>query len=300
MAVESGGRLASVRDNPYLHASVRYYRRMGLLGKAGLYIILFYIALAVFAPYLAPYEPLVSQRTAQGSLALNQPPSAQFFLGTTTNARDVLSQVIYGSRTSVFVGLVAATVTVFIGANLGLISGYYGGRVDDVIMRFTDLVFGLPFLPFVIVVVSIIGTGTLEIIIGISVILWRTSARVIRSEVLSIKEEQFVEELENLGASDPRILYKHVAPNVLPLIFLYAALALGLSVILEANLSFLGLGAPLSVSWGGMIYRAFQQGMVTYSWWWTFPPGILLSLFVLATFMFGRSLEMISDPELRD
>jgi peptide/nickel transport system permease protein len=269
------------------------------MGKSGFFIVLGYILLSLIGPFIAPHDPLARQRLSNGDLALAEPPSSELLLGTTVNSNDVLSQVIIGAQTSVFIGIVTASLTIFVGANIGLISGYYGGRIDDVIMRFTDLVFGLPFLPFVIVLISIIGTGVFEITIAVSTILWRSSARVIRSEVLSIKEEQFVEELRNLGASDIRILYKHVAPNVLPIILLYAALALGLSVILEANLSFLGLGAPLAVSWGGMIFGAFQRGMITHAWWWTFPPGIMISIFVLGSFMFARSLEMITDPELQ-
>lgn len=298
MAVERVPLPINEGDNPYLLAVANTYNRMGKMGKAGLYIILFYIFLAVIGPYITPHDPLAPQRAADGGLAILSPPSSEYWLGTTTNARDVFSQVIIGAQTSVYIGLASAAIVVFIGANLGLISGYYGGVVDDVIMRFTDLVFGLPFLPFIIVLVSIIGPSTFNIVIGISAILWRTSARVIRSEVLSVKEEQFVDELESLGASNPRIIYKHIAPNILPLVFLYAALGLGSAVILEANLSFLGLGAPLKVSWGGMLYTAFQQGVITNAWWWTFPPGIMISIFVLGTFMFGRSLEAVANPHL--
>lgn len=271
---------------------------MDLMGKTGLAIMSFYFVLAIVGPYVVPHDPYEAQRNPDGSFISLDPPSSEFLLGTTYSGNDVFSQLVIGARSSVFIGLISALLVIFIGANLGLISGYYGGWVDQLIMRFTDLVFGLPFLPFVIVLVAILGSSIVNVVIAISAILWRTSARVIRSEVLSVRQEQFVKELESLGASDFRILYKHILPNVLPLIILYAAIGLGTAVILEANLSFLGLGAPLTVSWGQMLYRAFGHGVITQAWWWTFPPGIMISVFVLGIFMLGRSLESIANPEL--
>lgn len=292
--------LGRMQNNPYIRSVVRTYSNLSWTGKAGLFIVVFYILLAVFSPYIAPYDPFTSQRFENGELALLSPPSGQFILGTNNRGYDLFSQLILGSRTSVFVGFVAAIIMVMVGANLGLIAGYYGGRVDNLIMRFTDLVFGLPFLPFVIVYISIMGQNTLNVVIGISAILWRATARVTRSKVLQIREEQFIDELKSMGVSNLRIIYRHIMPNVLPIIILYGAIGLGSAVIIEANLSFLGLGPTQTASWGRTLFKAFQTGVIADAWWWSFPPGIAISSFVLGVFMFGRSLEQTIDPELGD
>ncbi len=276
------------------------------LGQIGIALILGFVFVGVFArpitieflnitiPGLAPHDP--SARGVGGRL---EPPSFEHPLGTTQLGRDVLSQLIAGTRVTLLVGSLAAFMAVFIGTNIGLISAYYGGWVDDVLMRITDIVYAVPFLPFAIVLVAIVGSSIVNIIGAIVLILWRSTARVIRSQVLSHKQRPYVESAEAIGASDFRIMYKHILPNVLPLAFLYAAFAVGYAVIAEASLSFLGFGDPNMLSWGEMIFTVYTADAIRQAWWWVFPPGIAITLFVMSVFFIGRTLEKVINPELR-
>ena len=285
------------------------------IGQAGLVMLVFIVFLGIFSrpiiltisdisitlqPFsLAPHDPGVRHRFDDGSLMRLQEPSLAHPLGTTHLGRDVLSQVIVGSRTSLIVGSLAAFMAVFIDTNVGLTAAYLGGRVDDLLMRITDIVYGLPFLPFAIVLVAIMGQSLFWIIFAIVIILWRSTARVIRSQVLSHKNRPYVESAKAIGATKTRIMYVHILPNVLPLAFLYAAFAVGHAVIAEASLSFLGFGPPGMVSWGGMIHTAFTEDAIRRAWWWVFPPGIMIMIFVMSVFFIGRTLEMVVNPELR-
>ena len=285
------------RDLGYVWSIIR----KDTLGTVGVGIILFFVLLAILAPYLRPHDPSDSTRGADGELLRTESPSIAdgVYFGTTNYGEDVLSQVIMSARVSVFVGLMAALIAVFIGANVALISAYYGGWVDDVLMRLVDVAYGLPFLPFVIVLVFIFGTDIWNIIIVIAAILWRDSARVVRSEVLTQKQRPYVKSARAIGASDVRIMYKHIFPNVLPLVGLYAAFAVAYAIIYEASLAFLGFGDPELFSWGKMLFQAYHSGAIRFAWWWVLPPGICLMLLVMAVFFIGRSLEEITNPELR-
>ncbi len=296
-------RLEAVRN----WASVLKEDRMGQTGIAILAVFFF---VGVFArpielsvgpvwatvqPFsLAPYEP--GARVAGTGL---QGPSWDHPLGTTALGRDVLSQLLVATRVTLIVGIIAAFMAVFIGANVGIISAYYGGWVDDILMRITDVVYGVPFLPFAIALVFIIGASLVNVIFAIVLILWRGTARVVRSQVLSHKQRPYVESARAIGASDVRIMYVQIMPNVLPLISLYAAFAVAWAVIAEASLSFLGLGPPGMISWGEMIYDVRSAGALREAWWWVFPPGIAIMLFVMSVFFIGRSLEKVVNPELR-
>ncbi|WP_255169072.1 ABC transporter permease [Natrononativus amylolyticus] len=280
------------------------------LGQVGLAILAAFILVGIFArpitieigpawfqiqPFsLAPYEP--GARVADENL---QGPTWDHPLGTTALGRDVLSQVIVGTRVTLIVGTIAAFMAVFIGANVGIISAYYGGWVDDVLMRITDVVYGVPFLPFAIALVFILGASLVNVIFAIVLILWRGTARVVRSQVLSHKQRPYVESAKAIGASNFRIMYVQIMPNVLPLISLYAAFAVAWAVIAEASLSFLGLGPPGMLSWGEIIYDVRSAGALREAWWWVFPPGICIMLFVMSVFFIGRSLEKVVNPELR-
>ncbi len=304
-----------------LNRSFEYvYRKFSVfegdrIGQAGLVIIAFILFIGIFArpisidlvgisfniqPFsLAPYEPMERHRAVDGTLLRLDGPSLEHPLGTNHRGRDVLSQVIVGTRASLIVGSFAAFMAVFIGTNVGLIAAYYGGYVDDLLMRVTDIVYGLPFLPFAIVLLAILGQSLFWIIVAIVIILWRSTARVIRSQVLSHKNRPYVESADAIGASNVRIMYVHILPNVLPLAFLYAAFAVGHAVIAEASLSFLGFGPPEMLSWGGMINTAFNEDAIREAWWWVLPPGIMIMLFVMSVFFVGRTLEMVVNPELR-
>ncbi len=269
------------------------------LAKIGVLILVVFIFMALFGPMLAPYDPAESQRSDAGDVLRTEAPSSDHLLGTTNHGEDVLSQVLVSARVSILVGLLAAVIAVFIGSNVALVSAYYGGWVDDILMRLVDIAYGLPFLPFVIVLVFIFGTSIENIILVIALILWRDSARVIRSEVLTQKQRPYVESARAVGASDLRIMYRHIFPNVLPLVGLYTAFAVAYAVIYEASLAFLGFGDPELYSWGQMLFQAYHSGGIRFAWWWVVPAGVSIMLLVASVFFIGRSLEEITNRELR-
>jgi len=269
-------------------------------------VLLFFSAIAVFAPFIAPYRPqerlykddgVLIDQWAEPSLLSEE--STQL-LGTTAQGYDIFSQLIYATRPALIVGFLAAALTVSVGTTVGLIAGYYGGKVDQVLMRIVDFAYGLPLLPTVIVFVAIIGPSFQNIVLGIVLLQWRGSARVIRSQVLSLRERPFVKAAKITGASDLRIIGKHIAPNILSLSFLYASFAIGWAILTEAGVSFLGLGDPNRVSWGTMLQSARANSAIAEgAWWWFIPPGVCISLVVLSGFLIGRAYEEIVQPELR-
>ena len=270
--------------------------RSATLGMAVLGV---FVAVALLAPWIAPYGPFEVTYAADHGVARLSPPSSSNWFGTTNQGMDVFSQLVWGTQVALVVGLVSALGSVIIGTLIGLVSGYFGGWTDDVLMRLTDVAFGIPFLPFAMVVISIARPSLTLIVLLVVFFLWRTTARVIRSQVLSLKERPFVWAARAAGASDLKILFRHVAPNALPLSFLYMAIGVQTAVMLEAGLSFLGFGDPQVQSWGIMLNAAFRAGAMRTAWWWVLPPGIALSAFVMAIFMITRAYEEVLNPRLR-
>lgn len=227
------------------------------------------------------------------------PPSADHWFGTDHIGRDLYSQNVYGSQIALMVGFIAAGLVVLIGTNVGLIAGYFRGRTESVLMRTVDVLYGIPTEPFALILVLLFGPSLLIIILAIALLTWRTVARLIRSQVLSLRERPFVKAARVAGASDLRIMYLHIFPNVLPLVFLELAIITGAAIIAEATLSFLGLGAPQSISWGGILHDARLSGAWRTAWWWNLPPGAFIMLTVMSVFFISRSLEVIANPRLR-
>jgi peptide/nickel transport system permease protein len=261
-------------------------------GGVGVAILVTALLVALLAPVLTPYDPMATQYDAAKQILRLDPPSARHLLGTTNYGLDVLSQLIYGSRIVLLVGLTCAVLIGLIGTNIGLHAGYYGGRVDSLLMQLTDLAFGIPFLPFAVVLVTLLKPSLWNTIIAISVLMWRTSACVIRVQVLSLRERGFVKAAWIAGASDLRILYIHIFPNVL----LYVAFDIAYAVMAEASISFLGFGDPNQISWGQMLHLAYVTGSIRVAWWWTLPPGLAISLFVISVFLVGRRYERLAGP----
>ncbi|GAA0245615.1 ABC transporter permease [Haladaptatus pallidirubidus] len=265
----------------------------------------FFGLIAVIAPWIAQYPPTERVFTSGALIAKWIRPSflggeGGFILGTTAQGYDIFSQLVYGARPALMVGLVAAFMTVGLGTFVGLTAGYYGGYVDDVLMRLVDFVYGLPLLPTVIVLVTVLGPGLENIILAFVLLQWRTSARVIRALVLSLRERSFVKAAKVSGASNWRIISRHIAPNVLPMAFLYGAFAIAWAILTEAGVSFLGLGDPESVSWGVMLQSArVYSAMTEGAWWWFVPPGVCIALVVISGFLIGRGYEEIVNPELQ-
>lgn len=265
----------------------------------GLTVILMFILIALLAPVIAPYGPFDVVYTAERSVVRLSPPTADNWFGTTNQGMDVFSQLIWGSRVALAVGLLSALGSVLLGTLIGLFAGYFGGWTDEVLMRATDVAFGIPFLPFAMVVISIVEPSLTLVILLVIFFLWRTTARVIRSQVLTLKARPFVWAARAAGAGPGKILFLHIAPNVLPLSFLYIAIGVQTGVMLEAALSFLGFGDPHLQSWGIMLNAAFTAGAMRSAWWWVLPPGLALSIFVLSVFMITRAYEEVLNPRLR-
>lgn len=260
-------------------------------GKFALTVLLIYVLIGVVGPYLPIDAPFTSLQRASGEYAQLDSPSAAFPLGTTYLGYSVLSQTIHSFRTSLLVGVLSAGLVVTIGVNVGLIAGYYGGRTDTLLMSLTDLAYGLPFYPLAIILIAIFGSGLLNIAVVIALVFWRSVARITRSETLSLREREFVKSSKAVGSSDIKIMYYHILPNLLPLILIYFVFAITWGILLEASLSFIGLGDPNQVSWGLMLHQVFESGELTRAWWWVLSPAIALWLFIWSLYVVARSLE---------
>jgi len=267
-------------------------------GVLGFFMLLSIIILAVFAPWIAPFDPtMVAEATAADVLA---PPSREHILGQDETGKDVYSSVLYGSRISLLVGFAASLIIVAVGTAVGMLSGYLGGRVDVVLMRITDAILVVPALPLMLVIIAVAGRGIKNIILVIGLLTWTYMARVVRAQVLSVKERQFVLRARSIGAGHLRIMVNHILPQVLPVIFAEATLDVSYAILSEATLSFLGLGDPTLISWGSMLNRAFMQGAVTRgAWWYLIPPGIALAWVTLGLTLLSGALQEIINPRLR-
>jgi len=268
-------------------------------GAFSLAVLTVYLLVAVFAPLVAPYGPFDIVRDAGGHVVRLSPPSLANWFGTTNWGMDVLSQVIWGTRVALLVGLISAVASAFFGTAVGLVAGYFGGLIDDILMRATDIAFALPFLPFAMVVISMARPSLGLVIALIVAFMWRMTARVIRAQVLSLRTRTFVRAAKASGASPFRIVVRHILPNVLPLSFLYVAVGVQSGVMLEAALSFLGFGDPNQQSWGYILNAAFKAGAMRTAWWWVLPPSIALALLVTSVFMITRAYEEELNPRLR-
>jgi peptide/nickel transport system permease protein len=265
----------------------------------GMIIIGLFLAVAVFADVLAPYDPFQTLISPEGGLARLEEPSAQHWLGTTAFAKDVLSELLLGTRVAFIVGLSAAVVVGFVSTLLGLLSGYFGRYVDDVIMRVTDFALSIPTLPIAIVAVAILGPSLRNIIIVIALLFWRNGARIVRSVVLTEKEKVYVQAARAAGASHTYIMLVHILPNVIPVAFLWITMSIAFAVLAEASLSFLGLGDPNTISWGQMLNVAFTTGSIRTAWWWVLPPSLCLVTLISSIYVIGRAYEERTNPRLR-
>ena len=263
-------------------------------------ILLIIAFVAIFADVLAPHDPQV------GSLARRfRPPfwqqggSTAYWLGTDHVGRDVLSRLIFGARVSMIVGLAAVLVAGGIGTLLGIVSGYLGGWVDQVIMRITDTWLALPALTFAIFLAAIVGPSELNIIVILGGVYWTRYARVIRGEVLSLKEREFVRLAIVAGCSKRVIMWRHIMPNVVNSAIVLATLMLGVVIITEASLSFLGVGVPPPKPAWGLMLADGKKGLMVGYWWLTVLPGMCIMLMVLAANLLGDWLRVKLDPQLR-
>ena len=263
----------------------------------GGFIVLLVSLTSLFAPLLAPHDPM-EQHIMEGLTddGAPVPPCAQFPLGTDRLGRDVLSRLLYGSRVSLKVGVVANTIILCIGVLFGLIAGYYGGWIDQIMLRLVDLILSFPFLLLVIALVSIGGKpGVHNIYIALGIVGWTTLARIARSKVLSIKEKEFVESSRAIGATDAVIILRHILPNIAGPVLVMFTLGIASIILTESVLSYLGLGIqPPAPSWGGMIFEG--QPYYRIAPWLIFAPGLAILLTVVGFNLLGDGLRDILDP----
>lgn len=271
------------------------------LAKIGAVLLVVFILMALLGPMVAPHDPQDHQTAADGGWFKNQPPSFEYFLGTNTEGQALFSRLLFGARIAFIAGISTAFIVGVLGTIAGITAGYYGGGVENFIMRLVDLAYGVPFLPFAIVLIIVLEPSIWNIIIAISVLLWRETARVVRSEVITIKDLEMIDAARAAGATDTRILLHHILPKVLPTTVLYSVFAIGWAILTEAGLSFLGLGDPNSISWGIMLQNAYvSQALTRGMWWWIIPPGLCIMGLVASVYLISQGVEEVVNPKLRD
>jgi peptide/nickel transport system permease protein len=296
-ATPSARRIAWTRRRRALRRMVHDYAR-SRSGVLGLGVLLVIVVLALAAPLIAEHKNLDPSQTL--STPIWASPGQHGPLGTDNNGRPIWDQLVYGSRISLLVGLAATVIAMVIGSLVGILAGFYSGWVSPVLMRITEWFLVIPFLPLAIVLASILGPNVRNVIIVIGITSWPATARVIRAQVLTLKERLYVERSRALGATDRHLMLRHILPNVSPLILANTTLTVPVAILSETTLSFLGLGDPLRPSWGRMLDEAFSDGAIfRNAWWWYLPPGIGIVLVVLAFTLVGHALEEVLDPRLR-
>lgn len=280
-------------NNPWLLAWRRLLRDKTAM--IGLYIVLFLIFIAVFAPLLAPYDPIEDFDMAKAF----QKPSSEHWFGTDWMGRDIYSRILYGSRISLTIGLASRLVTLSLGIPLGALAGYYRGKVDMVIMRFAEIMDAFPSFLFAIAISISIGQGIYSVFFALGFVGWSGMARLIRGQVLAYRESEFVEAARSLGASDMRIIFSEILPNCMAPVIISTTMGISSAILSEAGLSFLGLGAqPPTPTWGSMMNFGRQ-------YIWTEPhmfifPGIAIVLTVYGFNLFGDGLRDVLDPRMKD
>ena len=268
------------------------------LALAGAGMLLFALGLAVFAPLLAPEDP--RRALLATTYSIYAAPDAQHWLGTDDAGRDVLSNLIFGARVSLTVGFFASFISIAIGGSIGMAAGYLGGATDRALMRFTDVVLVIPDLPLAIVLVALTKPSLFNIILVIGLVGWTGTARLVRAQTLAVKERKFVHRARAVGASDLRLITRHIFPMVLPLLVVNTVLVISLAILEESALSFLGLSDPTNVSWGQMLNYAFSRGATSSGAWWALlAPGAGIVWVVLGCTLLGYGLEQILNPRVK-
>jgi peptide/nickel transport system permease protein len=272
--------------------------RQSKMGMAGLVILIFFVGVAIFSMFAnkGALDPTV---TTNGPRLAG--PSLKYPLGTQVDGISVLSLTIEGARISLFVGLAAAVISMALGTIIGMWAGYKSAVHDAILMRITDVFLVLPWLALAIVLAAMFGQNFWIIIVIIGVTSWAGTARLVRAQVLSVKERNYIERSRALGASDAHVVIKHITPNLMPVIFANTILTIAIAILSESQLSFLGLGDPQSKSWGTMIDEAFHAGALTlHAWWWLMAPSICIVLVVLGFTMVGFAMDEIVNPRIRE
>lgn len=266
------------------------------LALTGTIILSFFMVMATIGPIIMPFSTMKFGEVEDLLLS----PSSAHLLGTDDMGRDVLANLISGARISLLIGAIATAISMLIGTLIGITAGYFGKGIDNLLMRFTDFFLVIPWLPLMMVLAAILGTSLWNIIFVIGITGWAGTARVVRSQTLSVRERQFVERTVSIGAGHVHIMLRHILPNVFPLVFANTVLVAAVAIISETTLSFLGLGDPTMASWGMMLHYAFEGGATAAgAYWYYLPPGICVVLVVLSFTLLGYAFDEILNPKLR-
>jgi len=282
----------SMRPQPPLMARIMHQIRRHPIGFFGFVVVVLVLLMAIFAPAIAPYEP-----SAQDSIRL-LPPSAEHLMGTDELGRDVFSRVIFGARTSLYVGLLSVSIAMVIGVTLGVLAGFIGGNFDNIVMRFVDIIFAFPTLVLAIVIAGLLGPSLTNAMIAIAIVFSPNFARVSRGSVLTVKNEMYLEAAQVIGGKQGHVIIRHILPNIMAPLVILATLSLSLAILAEAGLSFLGLGTqPPDSAWGLMLsqgrrFMEISPGLAIF-------PGLAIMITVLAFNFLGDGLRDALDPRLR-
>jgi len=260
----------------------------------GAVLLTLFILMAVFAQWLMPYNPFQQVGPVFGTPSLAHP------LGLDDGGYDVLSLIIQGGRISMVVGFAATLVAIILGGGVGIVSGYFGGATDTTLMRITDYFLVIPDIPLMIIIAAVWGPSLSHIILVIGLLLWTGTARIIRSQVKSVRERVYVRRARSVGASHTRVIFRHILPQVAPLLVANTVLTIAVAIFDETALAFLGLSDPTAITWGTMIEHAFERTAISAGAWWAIvPPGVAVSLVIMACSLLGQAIEDATNPRLR-
>jgi peptide/nickel transport system permease protein len=282
---------SAVRSRAGLLRQVLRERKAAVVGLG---IILLFVALAIIAPVIAPYST-----TAQ-TCPVFAPPSARHWLGCDDGGIDLVSEIMYGGRISLIIGFAATIVAMVIGGGVGLASGFFGGWVDIVLMRATDYLLVIPDLAFAMVIADVWGPSLIHVILVIAILEWAATARIIRAQVKSLKERVYVKRARSIGAGNARIIFRHILPQVGPLLIANTVLTIAVAIYLETALAFLGLEDPSTTTWGTVLEHAFERAAVSAGAWWAIvPDGVAITLLIMGCFLLGQAIEDALNPRLK-
>jgi peptide/nickel transport system permease protein len=274
--------------------------RTNTSGMIGLAILILFVAVALLGPLLLHSFPDPNSQSWGRVNPAYASPSGKYWFGTDYIGRDVFSLTVIGTRASLTVGILASLISIILGTVVGVTSGYLGRVSDELLMRFTDFFLVIPWFPFMIVVAFLLGPSFTNVIIVIGITSWPSTARIVRSQVLSVKEKGFVERARCVGAGGGRIITKHILPNVFPLIFANTILLVANSIFSESFLDFFGLGDPRVVSWGVMLEEAYEWGAFSsFAWWYILAPGACIVILIMSFYLVGDALDEVLNPRLR-
>lgn len=276
---------------------VFYRLRKNKMAMISLYILILVVVLCIIVPIISPHE---IQTTNTDVLDRDQSPSSQYLLGTDSIGRDLFTRLFYAGRISLGIAMAVVAIECVIGIVLGSIAGFYGGVVDAIIMRIAEVFMSFPFMIITITIVAIFGNSIMTLIFVLSILTWPSIARIVRGQILTLRETEYMEACEALGISDVRRIFRHLLPNVLAYVIVYATLGMASVILTETSLSFLGLGvSPPTPTWGNMIQEARNMLIIQNKWWYWVPPGIAIFISVMCFNILGDGMRDAIDPKMK-